>query len=105
MKLRAVGPYIFLKYHGTLGVMAKISSMNGKIYSVNAGNLLPVKDTFAERMVRFEAPAQSYEEDLESEITWSSDSDIDKLPEGVRVVPTVNALENFREENMKVKQK
>jgi hypothetical protein len=80
MKLRAVGPYVFLKYHGNLGVMAKITSIAGKIFSVNAGNLLPLKETFSERMLRFQQPTIDLEEISETQSSgedfdWGSDLD------------------------------
>lgn len=58
---------------------------------MNAGNLLPLKESFAERMVRFSPPSQVIGDFSESgsaseDLDWGSD--IDQLPEGVRVVPT-----------------
>ncbi len=54
LKCRAVGPYVFQKYTGSMGVTSVITNAQGKTYTVNAGNLLPVHTSGAARMLRFD---------------------------------------------------
>ena len=54
LKCRAVGPYVFQKYTGSMGVTSVITNAQGKTYTVNAGNLLPVHTNGAARMLRFD---------------------------------------------------
>lgn len=49
-KCRAVGPYIFVRYTGELGVNAYIVGKNNKEYMVSAGNLLPVHEGSSSRL-------------------------------------------------------
>ena len=53
MKVRAVGPYVFVKYTGKLGVTAEILNQKGKRYTVSACNLLPVQTAAAQHMLRY----------------------------------------------------
>jgi hypothetical protein len=52
LKVRCMGPFIFLQYVGSKHVQAKIMNFEDKTFMVSAGNLLPV-DPPATRMIRF----------------------------------------------------
>lgn len=52
LKVRSMGPFIFLAYVGSKRVQARIMNFQDRVWLVSAGNLLPV-DPPATRMVRF----------------------------------------------------
>ena len=51
-RCRATGPFVFVSYVGTQGVVAKIRSMKGREYQVSAANILPLNTTQPCRMLR-----------------------------------------------------
>ena len=51
-----MGPYVFLRYTGNLGVNAIILGKNDKERMVSAGNLLPVHTLSQSRMQKYEVP-------------------------------------------------
>lgn len=52
MKVRAVGPYLFIRYNGRQGVTAVVETNKGRL-QVSAANLLPVQTKGWERMTRY----------------------------------------------------
>ena len=92
-KCRAVGPYHFVEYIPPRGVVAKIMNDKGKVYTVSAANLLPVRTDGAERMLRYTPGWDLDQKDPDSPFASSSESSIssvepDNFPNNYRIVPT-----------------
>lgn len=64
MKVKAVGPYLFIKYNGKQGVTAVVETDKGRL-QVSAANLLPVQTKGWERLTRYGPFGPIWAPDLE----------------------------------------
>jgi hypothetical protein len=98
-KVKAVGPYVFIKYLGPQSVVALIANKTGKTYEVSAANIIPVHDSEFNRLMKYEPPVGRGEDeysDTSSDVTWPTSSE-EELPPGVIVEPTKIHIEKLEE--------
>ena len=87
MKCRALGPYTFLEYTGTLGVTASILNHKGKTYQVSVANLLPLYSNVT-RLNRFDPPQKPPTQSTTTISTMETSSTPDPgLPPGATLIP------------------